>query len=70
MDSYEKVTGFPRETQTIVLELGTPNTANFLHKEYELPKPYTVEEYTAALDDLNACWEKGERTVEGGTCNV
>lgn len=70
MDSFEKNMGYPRATQTVVLTLGTPNTADFLSREYQLPEPYTVEEYRAVIANIQARWEAGERTPqEGGGVN-
>lgn len=54
-----------RGIQTVELMLGLPGTKDFLHKKYELPDPYTLEEYTDALDDLQDRWDAGERTPIG-----
>jgi len=47
--------------QIITIVMGTLGTDDFLSADYDLPNPYTPDKYVAAMDDLRARWDSGER---------
>ena len=51
---------------TIIIVMGTPGTVDFLSAEYPLPASYTKNQYAAAMDDLRAKWDLGERGDSSG----